>query len=144
METKKMPSGSVDEEQYKVYWDFGIEDEDMDLLLQLAFISPMSLNARRLTNPLADMLELVHPYHAGAFIVRGMRAESKKAYIEAADMFLLGVNAELRAQESAILCLNMLNSISYSDIDVADQLRDFLSQSERGQEYLENYDNTSI
>lgn len=127
------------EDDLKVYLEFGINQSDMGLLLQLALASPMSLKAEKLYGKLADMLEVVHPHHAGAFIVRGCRAESENNFTQAAEMYLIGMEADLRADESAILLLNMLTEQNFSDSELAEETWEFLQGSEEGRDYLEEF-----
>ena len=79
------------------YRELGVIDSEMDLLLELAFISTMSLNSDH-AYTLADMLETIHPSHAGAFIVRGLRAQSEGDLMQAAQMYLVGMQAETQGQ----------------------------------------------
>jgi len=133
------PGGHTDHEELMVYRDVGVSDADMDLLLELAFIATMSMNGDH-APVLADMLEEIHPYHAGAFIVRGLRAQSTGDLATAAQMYMIGMQADLKANEAAVLCLDMLKKFSLTDIDLATSIRQMLMQSETGRNYLEKHD----
>ncbi len=122
-----------------IYRAFGIADEDMDLLLQLAFVSPMCLDGK-LCVPLADLLEAMHPHHAGAFIVRGMRAQAEGRFQDALECYLTGMEADLKSEEAAVFALRMLDELSLAASDVAYSVRDFLSHSARGLAYLAERD----
>jgi len=118
-----------------IYREFGVADDDMDLFLQLAFIAPMCLDGE-LTWRLADLLEVMHPYHAGACIVRGVRAQAEGRFEEAFEMYLAGTEAELKAEESAVYALKLLEQLDLAESDPAGTLRGFLSRTAKGQRYL--------
>ncbi|MEM9438883.1 MAG: hypothetical protein AAGA73_00400 [Pseudomonadota bacterium] len=130
-----------DTEDLMYYRELGVLESEVDLLLEIAFISTMSLNSDH-AHTLADMLEMIHPHHAGAFIVRGLRAQSEGDLMQAAQMYLVGMQAELKANEAAILCMNMLRAHGLEGLDLATNIREMLSQSDTGRGYLATYDNS--
>jgi hypothetical protein len=122
-------------EHMLVYRAYGVADDDMDLLLQLAFIAPMCLDGK-LAEIMADVLEAMHPHHAGAFIVRGIRAQAERRFQAAVECYLIGMEADLKAEESAVFALRMLDELGLAESDIATSLRSFLRESERGLAYL--------
>lgn len=132
-----------DLEALLIYREFGVADDDMDLFLQLAFIAPMCLDGE-LTWRLADLLEVMHPYHAGACIVRGVRAQAEGRFEEAFEMYLAGTEAELKAEESAVYALKLLERLDLAESEPAGTLRGFLSQTEKGQSYLRDLDEGEV
>lgn len=109
-------------EHLMLYRELGVEDREMDLLMQLAFISTMSLDSERCW-ALADALEALHPHHAGAFIVRGLRNQAEGNLLEALSSCIVGVQADIKAKESASICLNMLEVNDLGHLDIAFSLR---------------------
>ena len=122
-------------EPYLVYQDFDLTDSDMALLLEFAMISLMSED-NSLSEKMADMLEAVHPHHAGAFIVRGLRAQAMGDVTEAAEMFITGTQARFKGPEAAALCLNLLHDVGMDDSDTATAIKDVLKETEAGRRYL--------
>lgn len=117
-------------EHLMLYRELGIEDKEMDLLIQLAFVSTMGLEGARCW-VLADLLEALHPHHAGAFIVRGLRNQAEGNLLEAAHMYVVGIQADIKAKESAQICLGMLEMNDLGHLEFADSLREIIDGFER-------------
>lgn len=117
-------------EHLMLYRDLGVEDKDMDLLLQLAFVSTMGQNSEHCW-ALADTLEALHPHHAGAFIVRGLRHQAEGNLVEATFSYIVGIQADIKAKESASICLGMLEMNGLGELDIAQSLRDVMQAFEQ-------------
>lgn len=116
-------------EHLMLYRDLGVRDSEMDLLLQLAFISTMGENSEHCW-ALADTLEALHPHHAGAFIVRGLRHQAEGNLLEASFSYVVGIQADIKAKESASICLGMLEMNGLGELDVAISLREVIAAFE--------------
>ena len=118
-----------DVEALMLYRDLGVEDAEMDLILQLAFISTMSLDGEPCSK-LAAALEVLHPHHAGAFIIRGLRLQAEGKLAEAAEMFMIGAQSDLKALESMVLCIKMLEAHGIDEIPLAANLRRMIAEKQ--------------
>jgi len=117
------PTFTTDEiEAMMLYRELGVTDSEMDLILELAFIATMSTDGD-CCQRLADAIEVLHPHHAGAFIVRGLRYQAAGNLLEAARMFVTGTQSDLKAKEAATLCMNMLEMYGLDHLELADAIR---------------------